>query len=342
MKNETRTAFNSYRQNVARLNAINAEDTDKKFSVQPSIQQTLETKAQESSAFLKMINVVGVTEKQGERLGLGIAGTLASTTDTNSQDREPQPIGTIDSIPYHCQQINYDSFLKYGTLDQWAKFGDFQTRIADVKLKRMALDRIMIGFNGVARSATSNRKTNPLLQDVAKGWLEKIRTDAAKRRMFEVEEGTNKIYIGKGQTYQNLDALVFSAVTDLIEPMYHDDPELVAIMGRDLLADKYFPLINNNTDKATEQLASDLIISQKRVGGLSAIRVPTVPAGTILITRLDNLSIYYQEGAMRRTIVDNAKRDQIEDYLSSNDDFVVENYDCVALLENIEFKDKVL
>lgn len=36
------------------------------------------------------------------------------------------------------------------------------------------------------------------------------------------------------------------------------------------------------------------------------------------------------------------KRDQIEDYLSSNDDFVVENYDCVALLENIEFKDKVL
>jgi phage major capsid protein, P2 family len=73
---------------------------------------------------------------------------------------------------------------------------------------------------------------------------------------------------------------------------------------------------------------------------LSAVRVPFFPAGAILITRLDNLSIYYQEGAMRRTFVDNAKRDQYEDYMSSNDAFVVENYDCVALLENIEFKDK--
>ena len=43
---------------------------------------------------------------------------------------------------------------------------------------------------------------------------------------------------------------------------------------------------------------------------------------------------------MRRTFVDNAKRDQYEDYMSSNDAFVIENYDCVALLENIEFKDK--
>lgn len=340
MRNQTRNQLNVYRNTIARLNGIHPADTDKKYSVQPSVQQSLETKVQESSEFLKLINIVPVSEQQGERLGLGIAGTLASTTDTSTTDREPQAIGVLDSVPYHCQQINYDSLLKYGTLDQWAKFPDFQRRIAEVKLKRMALDRIMIGFNGKSRAKTSNRTSNPLLQDVAKGWLEKIRTDAAKRRMYEVEGSSNKIYIGKGQTYQNLDALVYSAVTDLIEPMYHDDPELVAIMGRDLLADKYFPLINNNTDKATEQLATDLIISQKRVGGLSAIRVPTVPAGTILITRLDNLSIYFQEGAMRRSLVDNPKRDQIEDYLSSNDDFVVENYDCVALLENIEFKDK--
>ena len=55
----------------------------------------------------------------------------------------------------------------------------------------------------------------------------------------------------------------------------------------------------------------------------------------ILITRLDNLARYYQEGGRRRTIVDNAKRDQIENYESSNDAYVVEDYDCVALIENI-------
>ena len=108
-------------------------------------------------------------------------------------------------------------------------------------------------------------------------------------------------------------------------------------MSRDLLADKYFPLVND--PKATEQLAGDTIISQKRVGGLQAVQAPFVPKGTILITRLDNLSIYYQEGAMRRTIKDKAERDRIEDYTSSNDDFVVENYEMVALLKNIKMVD---
>lgn len=340
MKNETRSALNKYRKNVAIVNGIDIEDTDKKFTIHPTAQQILEEKTQASSEFLSKINVVGVAEAYGERLGLGVTTTLASTTDTNTKDRETQNLGIVDSIKYHCQQINYDSHLTYGQLDQWAKFPDFQQRIANVKMKRIALDRIMIGFNGKSRSPTSDRSANSLLQDVAKGWLEKIRTDAPKRHLKEIEEDTNKIYIGKGQTYQNLDALVFSAVTDLLEPWYHDDPELVAIVGRDLLADKYFPLINNNADKGTEQLAADLVISQKRIGRLPAVTVPGFPAGTVLITRLDNLSIYYQESGMRRTMVDNAKRDRYEDYLSSNDDFVIENYDCVALLENIEMKDK--
>lgn len=43
-------------------------------------------------------------------------------------------------------------------------------------------------------------------------------------------------------------------------------------------------------------LAADLIISQKRLGGLQAIRVPFFPDNTILITRLDNLSLYWQDG----------------------------------------------
>ena len=131
--------------------------------------------------------------------------------------------------------------------------------------------------------------------------------------------------------------MVFSAVSDLIAEQFQDDTKLVAIMSRDLLADKYFPLVND--PKATEQLAGDTIISQKRVGGLQAVQAPFVPKGTILITRLDNLSIYYQEGAMRRAIKDKTERDRIEDYTSSNDDFVVENYEMVALLKNIKMVD---
>ena len=66
------------------------------------------------------------------------------------------------------------------------------------------------------------------------------------------------------------------------------------------------------------------------------MRAPNFPAGALMITRLDNLSRYYQEGARRRTIIDNPKRDQIENYESSNDAYVIEDYGLACLAENIE------
>lgn len=339
MRNETRKAFNSYLEAVAKDNNVEYAGVvaGQKFNVQPSVQQKLEKQVQLSSEFLKLINIVPVTEAQGETLGLGVTGTIAGTTDTTNKDRETQDIHKLSVIAYHCQQINYDTHLRYNVLDLWSKFPDFARKIGEVKAERMALDRIMIGFNGEQRAATSNRQTYPLLQDVAKGWLKKIEEAAPQRVLKEETSDSGTIEVGKGHTYQTLDALVFDAVTDLIEPQFQDDTNLVAIMGRDLLADKYFPLVNNT--QATEQVAGDTIISQKRVGGLRAIQVPFFPKGAILITRLDNLSIYYQEQGMRRTLVDNAKRDRYEDYVSSNDDFVVENYEMVALIKNIKMTD---
>lgn len=336
MRQETRTQFNHYLQGVAQDNQMDYSGViaGQKFTVAPSVQQKLEKKIQESSAFLKLINIVPVVEQQGETLGLGVAGTIASTTDTTSADRQTQDIHKLNAIAYHCQQINYDTHLRYATLDLWAKFPDFARKVGEVKAERMALDRIMIGFNGTQRAENSNRTTHPLLQDVAKGWLAKIEEHAPERVMSEESTGTGKIEVGKGKNHQNLDALVYAAVSDLIAPQFQDDSQLVAIMSRELLADKYFPLYNET--KPTERLAGDTIVSQKRVGGLQAVQAPFVPKGTILITRLDNLSIYYQEQGMRRTVVDNAKRDRIEDYTSSNDDFVVENFEMVALLKNIK------
>jgi hypothetical protein len=102
------------------------------------------------------------------------------------------------------------------------------------------------------------------------------------------------------------------------------------------MADMYFPLVNS-TQPATEQLAADLVISQKRIGGLQGVTVPYFPPNALMITSLDNLSLYYQNGGRRRTIVDNAKRDRIENYESSNDDYIVEDYGLVAVAENITF-----
>ena len=55
-----------------------------------------------------------------------------------------------------------------------------------------------------------------------------------------------------------------------------------------------------------------------------------------MITRLDNLSIYWQEGTHRRLIDEVPKRDRIENYESINEDYVIEDYAAGCLVENIE------
>jgi len=335
MRKETRLAYHGYLDQLASLNGI--PSAAEQFAVDPSVQQTLESRMQDNSDFLKRINMPGVSEQQGEKIGLGIGTPIASTTKTSgtgSKDRAPSDPTTLGNNKYNCTQTNSDTYITYAKLDAWAKFPDFQARVRDQILTRQALDRITIGFNGTSRADTSDITANPLLQDVNIGWLQQYRTNATARVMTEVVDASGKITVGAGKDYENLDALVYDAINNLIEPWYQDSTELVAICSRDLLHAKYFNVIDQAL-APTEMRASDVILAQKRLGGIPAMRVPNFPTGKIFITATSNLSIYWQEGSRRRTVVDNAKRDRIENYESSNDAYVVEDYGFGCLLENI-------
>ena len=326
MRNDTRKLFNSYLATQAKLNGI--AEAVSKFNVQPSVQQKLETKLQQSSAFLGKINIIGVDELKGEKIGLSITRPVASRTDTSADGtRKTVDPTTLGKEGYECVQVNYDTHIRYAKMDAWAKFKDFQTRISGAIVERCALDRIMIGFNGTSAAATTNLTNNPLLQDVAKGWLQHIRENAAQRVMSGLTWGHDDA------DYKTLDGLVYDAV-QLLDPVHQDDPNLVAIVGRDLMHDKLFPLVDGQ-DAPTEQLAADIVISQKRLGGLPAVKVPYFPTGTVLITTLDNLSIYSQTSSRRRHVKDAPESDRVETYESSNDAWVVEDFGLCALIEGI-------
>lgn len=333
MRNETRVKFNEYTGQLAKLNAITSAMVQ--FNVQPSVQQTLETKMQESVEFLQMINVIPVNDMKGEKVGVGISSTIAGRTDTSTKDRQPNDPSALYDHSYECAQTNYDTMIGYAKLDAWAKFHDFQTRIRDAIITRQGLDRIMIGWHGTSAAKDTDRNANPLLQDVNIGWLEHIRKDAPAQVMKEVKQGSGKIYIDPTNgDYKNIDAVVFDVVSEMIKPWYQDDTDLVVICGRKLLSDKYFPIINDAGDNQNK-LAAQVLVSQKQIGGLKAVRVPFFPEDALLVTKLENLSIYWQEGARRRHIEEEPKRNRIVNYESSNDAYVVEDYDCAALVENI-------
>jgi len=330
MKKITRVAFDKYTARLAQLN--DTSNVASTFGVAPTVQQKLETKIQESSEFLKSINVIGVSEQEGEKVGLGISGPTASRTNTDKGDRKTRDLAALDDKGYRCEKTNFDTHIKYQTLDAWAKFPDFQQRLANAILQRQALDRMMIGFHGRTVAADTDIDKNPRLQDVNKGWLQHYREQAPQRVMHEGKEA-GKLTIGAGGDYANLDAAVYDAI-NLLDPWYQEDTNLVVLVSRNLLHDKYFPLVNTK-QAPTETLAADIIISQKRMGGLPPIAVPFFPDNTLLVTRLDNLSIYWQESARRRRVVEKPERDRIENYESSNDAYVVEDLGLGAVLENI-------
>lgn len=329
MQNSTRVLFNAYLSQVATLNGLKVEDLSKKFAVDPTVSQKLETRIQESSEFLQKINIFGVSEQEGEKVGLGVSGTIAGTTDTTKNDRKTRDMSALDARRYRAEQTNFDTHTRYAQLDAWAKFPDFQTRMRDNIVRRQALDRICIGFNGVKRSLDSDRAANPLLQDVNKGWLQQYRETAPARVIKDIQ-------VGAGKPYANLDAMVFDLVSSMIDPWHQEDPDMVVICGRQLLTAKYFPTLNAaENQKNTERVAADVILSSQRIGGLPAVAVPYFPAKAVMVTSLKNLSIYWQEGTRRRTIVENAKRDQIENYESVNEGYVVEDLGAGCLAENI-------
>ncbi|HEJ7816709.1 TPA: phage major capsid protein, P2 family [Serratia marcescens] len=342
MKKTTRFKFNAYLQQVAKLNGItDVGDVGKKFSVEPSVTQSLMNVVQESSEFLTRINMTPVAELKGEKVGVGVNGSIASTTDTDGgKERQTADFTSLESNKYECQQVNFDFHMRYNQLDLWARYQDFQLRIRNAIAKRQALDFIMAGFNGISRAATSDQTKNPMLQDVAVGWLQKYRNEAPARVMSNItgEDGavvSPVIRIGKGGDYANLDAVVMDATNNLIAPWHQESPDLVVICGRKLLADKYFPLVNQEQPN-TEAMAADVIVSQKRIGNLPAVRVPFFPANAIMVTTLENLSIYIMDESHRRHIEENAKRDRVENYESMKIDYVIEDYAAGCLIENIE------
>lgn len=311
-------------------------DVSKQFNVDPTHAQTLNEKITLTSAFLQRINVLPVTEIKGEKVMLGVNGTVTGRTDTSKTDREARNVLGLDGEGYELFDTNSDVALKYATIDAWAKFPDFARRYATAVQKQIGLDRIMIGWNGTSVAKTTDRSANPLLQDVNMGWMQIAREQAPQQILVEgAKDG--KIQIGALGDYKNLDGLVFD-VSLMIDEEFRDGGDLIAIIGRDLLAYDKGKLYAAQGDKPSEKERIELAQIVATYGGLPSFTCPHFPSKGVVVTSWDNLSIYFQDSSWRRQIIENPKRSQVEDYNSRNEGYVVEQLGKFAAIEaaNVE------
>ncbi len=349
MQTATRLLFNRYTGQVASLNGLDSSFTSnpgdiKKFNVAPVIEQRLQAKLAITSDFMSRINVVPVVPQMGDRVGVGVNRSLASRTNRAAGNRRTptDPTGSDAIDQYVCKKTDYDYAWNYAMLDAWAHRPEFQQLCRDAVLVQKASDIITIGFNGVSAAVETNRVAYPLLQDVNFGWLYKMRTYAPARVMSHGGLDALKVYVSAegNADYKNLDALVFDIIHNLLAEQFRTATDLVVIVGSDLVHEKYFKIVTDAGDTATEQVARDIILSSRQLGGKPTMQVPFFPANALMVTSLKNLSYYWQIGSSRRLVKDEPALDQVENYESVNDAFMVEEYGKAALVENIELGSK--
>lgn len=323
----TRKLFNALCARFAKTYGV--DDVSVQFAVEPTLAQKLRDKIVERSTFLQKINVIGVKELAGQNIFGFASRPVASRTNTAQEGKERKAINVLglEAGEYRLYQTNSDVGLPYRTIDAWAKFEDLPERYAAYVLQRMANDKEITGWHGLSAAADTDFAANPLLQDLNRGWMQYMR-ELKPENILKQGATLGEIRIGPGGDYPGLDL----AVNDL----YHSIPPymrngLVALVGSDLIANERAALFGAVSMTPTEKVLYGPAMST--LGGLTWETPSNFPARGLVVTSYDNLSIYQQDGSHRRQIIDNPKKDQIEDFNSVNEGYVVEEAEKFVALE---------
>lgn len=323
---------------VAAAQGISKEQVSNGYTIAPTAVQTMYDEIAQNTELLQKINLRPKTEKVGEVIGLS-SGLIGSNTDTTGagKERKPKPIHNLSGRKYSLEKTNFDAALRYDEIDQWAHLTDFPKHVNKKIAESIALSLVTIGMNGTSRADDSDASANTMLQDVAKGWLQKMREENKARCIGTAGTSVTSVPYGPGATnYQNLDAVVTDAL-NIMDERFADRSDFVVLASRRTVGDKYLRIVNKSGETATEIEAGGRLNKERTLGGLPVMYVPNMPQNTLLITPLSNLSIYYQISGERRLIVDNPRKDQLESLQSKNIDFIVEEYGAAVLIENLKY-----
>ena len=335
MREVTRQKFTALHD--AMKHSYGLKEGNKAFSISEPMETRLNDAVQESSEFLNRITMLPVVDRKGQSLSLGVYSPIAKRTNTANKDRTATPVSSPDGAEYECKLTEFDQSFSYDLLDAWARYDNFMERYMTQVYRRIALDRILVGWHGESAAVESDLAGKPALEDINIGWIKLLETNNAANYLTESQTGTGQITIGTDGDYKNLDALVYD-IYSMIGDGQRSGSE-VAIVGRHLIADDMGKALASYAQQPTEK--SQVMVLDKAYGGLPSISVPGFPDTGVIVTDTENLSIYFQTGKTRRQLVDNPKRNRVEDFISSNDAYMIENFHGIAGIDaaNLVIKD---
>lgn len=299
----------------------------KQFAIDIPQETRLIGNIQQKSNFLEKINLVKVTDVEGQ---LVFGATESHITGRKAEGRFRKQ---LDKSGYKYKLAETDSgiLIPWQKIDQWARFGDkFAELYSNFVQTQIALDQIKIGFYGTSIATDTSAED---LSDVNKGWFQFVRENKAENMIAKgAEEGVIKIF-GEGADFNNLDELAYALKQGLGE-RHRDGNDLVFFVGADLVAHQSQIIYGHHALTPTERSALQMNELMSSFGGMPAVTPPNMPGKAAFVTSYDNLSIYIQEGSIRRGYKDDDELKAVKDSYYRREGYVVED---VTKFVGIEF-----
>ncbi|WP_016791740.1 phage major capsid protein, P2 family [Vibrio cyclitrophicus] len=278
---------------TATLSAANAPQGTQTFNLTPPMETKLRQAIMQSDAFLGMVSLLPVQQIKGQVVDVGDDGLSTGRSNTGRFSVEVGQSGNT----YELTKTDSGAHIMWETMTQWANSGsknEWLTMMKNAISRRFALDMLRIGFNGTSIAAKTDPVANPLGQDVNKGWLKIVKEKAAAQVLASADLDPT----GATQdSYKNLDSLVQDLINTTIAPEHRQDPDLVVLVGSDLVAAEQHRLLEA-ADSPTEHKAAQSLA--KTIAGKKAYTPPFFPANQIWVTNTKNLQILTQEGTQWR------------------------------------------
>lgn len=310
------------------LSNAGAPEGTKQFNLTPPMETKLRQAIMMADAFLNMVALLPVQQIKGQVVDVGNDGLSTG----RAADRFSVEVGQ-DGNTYELVKTDSGAHINWETMTQWANSGSKDEWLKMMKnaiSRRFALDMLRVGFNGTSIAAITDPVANPLGQDVNKGWL----TIVKEKKPEQVLESAKLDASGKtAGGYKNLDSLVQDLINTTIAPEHRQDPDLVVLVGSDLVAAEQHRLLesaNTPTEhKAAQQLA-------KTIAGKQAYTPSFFPATQVWVTNTKNLQILTQEGTQWRRQENNQDKLRFENNHIRMEGYAVGNMKKFAAIEAVE------
>lgn len=277
-------------------------NVSKQFSLTDPMENRLRDALLHSHEFLSKITCFDVDQIKGQTIIAGTSMLLTGRVAGGRFNRNLSPDGNT----FDLAETDSCAALDWATLSVWANSGSdgqFFAKMQDFIDKQFALDMLRIGFCGTHRATTTDINKYPQGEDVNIGWHQ-----IAKNWKDGSQVITDEVTLGEGGDYKTLDAMASDLVNSLPIEL-RNGPEIIILVGSDLLATEQYRLYDGATTPIEHQASQQL---GTFIAGKRAYVPPFMPGKRMVATTLNNLHIYTQRGSRRRAAEDVQDRKQFE------------------------------